>query len=45
MAQYTKEEMKTLNRISRNIFGCDFTDLDFEDQSDVLCMMFEERGF
>lgn len=34
---YTKKEMEVLNKVARDWFGCDFDDLDFEDQDQIYC--------
>lgn len=38
---YTENEMKTLNEMANEICGCDFEDLDYEDQDMIYCMMEE----
>lgn len=34
---YSKREMKVLNKIAKEWFGCEFNDLDFEDQDEIYC--------
>lgn len=43
MTQYTKEELKALNKIAQDIFGCDFEELDYDDQDYIYCT-YEEEG-
>jgi len=40
---YTKEEMKVLNKLAKEIHGCKFSDLDYEEQDEIYCMA-EETG-
>ena len=40
---YSKEEMKVLNKLAKEIYGCKFSDLDFEEQDEIYCMA-EETG-
>jgi len=34
---YTKEEMKVLDNIAMEWHGCNFNDLDFEEQDEIYC--------
>ncbi len=34
---YTNEEMKVLNKIAKDWFGCEFNSLGFEDQDAIYC--------
>ena len=40
---YSKEEMKVLNKIAKDFFGCKFKDLDFEEQDEIYCYA-EDNG-
>ncbi len=45
MTQYTKEEMKVLNKIAKDWFGCNFTDLGFKEQDQIYCYAEENYLF
>ena len=34
---YSKEEMKVLNKIANDWHGCNFSDLDYEEQDMIYC--------
>ena len=40
---YSKEELKVLNRIAKDLYGCKFSDLDFKDQDAIYCYA-EDNG-
>ena len=40
---YSKAEMKVLNKIAKEMHGCKFTDLDFEEQDAIYCYA-EDNG-
>ena len=42
MSEYTKSELKKLNKMAKELFGCKFSDLNLEDQDELYCMMEEE---
>ena len=40
---YGKDEMKVLNKAAKEIYGCKFSDLDYEEQDEIYCYC-EENG-
>lgn len=44
MTQYSNEEMKVLNKIAKEWFGCKFEELNFEEQDQIYCYA-EENVF
>ena len=40
---YSKEEMKVLNKVAKDFYGCKFNDLDFEEQDEIYCYA-EDNG-
>ena len=38
-----KEEMKVLNKVAKDLYGCKFNELDFEDQDEIYCYA-EDNG-
>lgn len=40
---YSKEEMKVLNKVAKDLYGCKFNELDFEDQDEIYCYA-EDNG-
>ena len=40
---YSNSEMKILNKIAKEMHGCSFTDLDFEEQDMIYCYA-EDNG-
>ncbi len=39
---YTKAEMEILNEVAEDMYGCDFEELDFEEQDMLYCMLADE---
>ena len=40
---YSKEEMKVLNKVAKDFYGCKFNDLDFEEQDEILLLRRRQR--
>lgn len=39
---YSKEELKVLNNLAKEVYGCGFEALDYDDQDAIYCMAEDE---